>query len=85
MLFADRAGEKDEGNVRRFSERDFQRGETVELRQREIRQDDVRLPLLERLAELGLALDALPDAGHPRRLELPHGQLGFGRRILQNQ
>jgi hypothetical protein len=84
-LLADRAGEKDEGNVGRHLAGDGERGHAVELRQAEIRQDDVREHRGERGAHLPLVHHTLMGADVAGLLETPDGELGVGLGILDEQ
>ncbi len=84
-LFADGPGQKDERHVRRGLERDVERGQAVERRDREIRQNQVRTEIRQRLAECRLRIDSMVDTSNAAAFELSDRKLGIRRYVLDNQ
>ena len=81
-LLADGSGEEDERNVGFHFPRDFQRGNAVETRQREIGKDQVGLDLIEHAPQCRLGIDALPVAGEPPGFELTDGDFRLRRHVF---
>ncbi len=84
-LLADRAGHEDEGHVGRELARNRQRGESIESRQAQIRQDQMRAEPLERLTHREFALHAADLAADAGARQFAETQLSLGRGILDHQ
>src|SRR6185312_5898951 len=78
-------GQKDEGHVRRGLGRNIEGGKPVEGRNGEVRQNEMRTEVAERLAKQRLGVHAVMNAANTTAFELTHGQFGFSLDVLDDQ
>ena len=84
-LLTHRSGQEQERHLWRDLQRDLQRLHAVELRQREIGQDDVGRELLQRIPQLRFGLDVAPLAAQTRARQVVPRTLDVEVVILDEQ
>jgi len=84
-LLADRSGEEDEGNIGCHLTGDGERGDSIELGQTEIRENDVGQLCCQRGAHIGGRDDASRSADIASLLQSPDRELGIRSRVLDHE
>ena len=84
-LFADRAGEKNEGDVGSFLACDGECRHAIELRQAEVRENEIRQSRTQRRAHRRCGRDALVDTGEAAGLQAPDRQLRIRVGVFNDQ
>ncbi len=84
-LFAQGAGNEYKGNLRRLARGDLESGQTVELRKRKVRKNEVTVALVDRSQEGLLCVDAHRGALDAIHTQTPQGKLRIRLGILHDQ